>query len=723
MTLQHCALSMLPRMCLLLSPRRYASRLRLLIPFAAARKCSLLGASPVTTKQATHQRQQEQRQQQQQQQQQQHEEQRRGSYDPVLGPCVQSEKRPQGGRAALAAAGVACWSVGGSNKREVKLGDVADFPEGGMYEVSVNEGKDKVLVSHLNGSFYCTASTCPHYGAPLAKGVAVTDHVTCPWHDAKFDLKTGKCLAGPVTQPIRTFPVSVKNSAVFADLPETFADEPLPKCCFERPETVSMQQQQQQQQQHYQQRQRQQQQERSQQQQRLQPSRTRPSLSLGEARQPRLLRRSCAPKASRSSECAAAAAAFAAAAGRLIIISKEQLPPYDRIMLSKNLKCEAANSKMLLDPAPQVYLLGAASGCCCLVVIAVVVLRPPEFFSDTLNAELRLGCCFRLDILMLQWFEEGVGVELSPSRQHASVSFEAARKCLLVLVVCACVSVPQVLVCTGCTYRRLSGVKGSDAEGVLYVREMEDLQKFRDSLFSDVNTPQGLRFVVVGSSFIGVEVAAALTKTGVKEVCVVGQEKVPFERALGHRIGGAFKKLLEANNITFIPQVEVQEIITRDNKVMGVRLNSGRVLAADRVVVGIGAMPLVPQIKSSKPIKQGVRGGLSVDPFLKTASYPNIFAAGDIASFPYIQSGDETRIEHYATAMDLGRSAAANMLDLQQPFTGLPFFWTMVFGKGLRYVGDGHGHDDVIIEGDLEKMQFVAYYTKGDKVRRFEGRA
>ncbi|KAL8455282.1 hypothetical protein Emag_000866 [Eimeria magna] len=100
----------------------------------------------------------------------------------------------------------------------------------------------------------------------------------------------------------------------------------------------------------------------------------------------------------------------------------------------------------------------------------------------------------------------------------------------------------------------------------------------------------------------------------------------------------------------------------------------------------------------------------------RTPNYPNIFAAGDIASFPYIQSGEETRIEHYATAMDLGRSAAANMLELQQPYTGLPFFWTMVFGKGLRYVGDGHGHDDVIIEGDLANMQFVAYYTKGDKV-------
>ncbi|KAL8273113.1 hypothetical protein Esti_002871 [Eimeria stiedai] len=528
----------------------------------------------------------------------------------------QRRRRISGGPAALAAAGVAFCSVGGSKKREVRLGDVSDFPEGGTYEVAVNEGKDKVLVSHLNGSFYCTAATCPHYGALLAKGVAVDEHVTCPWHDAKFDVKTGKCLAGPVTQSIRTFPVSVKDSAVLANIPETFADEPLPICCFQRPETAFK-------------------------------DKTFVIVGGGPA-------------------AAAAAEELRAQGfqGRLIIISKEQLPPYDRIVLSKNLKCDAAN----------------------------IVLRPLEYFSNTLHADLRLG--------------EKVELIDADARTLKTNKGEA------LLFVVGCLS--QVLLCTGCTYRRLSGVKGSEAEGVFYVREMEDLQKFRDSLSSDVNTPESLSFVVVGSSFIGIEVAAALRKLGVREVSVVGQA-VPFEGVLGPRIGGAFKNLLETNNVSFIPQAEVQEILTRDNKVIGVKLNSGRVLKADRVVVGIGAIPQVPEIKSSKPVKQGVRGGLSVDPFLKTPSYSDIFVAGDIASFPYIQSGEETRIEHYATAMDLGRSAAANMLELQQPYTGLPFFWTMVFGKGLRYVGNGHGHDDVIIEGDLEKMQFVAYYTKGDK--------
>lgn len=252
--------------------------------------------------------------------------------------------------------------------------------------------------------------------------------------------------------------------------------------------------------------------------------------------------------------------------------------------------------------------------------------------------------------------------------------------------------------------------------GVFYLRSLSDLETLRDSLNKDLNSPQSLRFVVLGSSFIGVEIVSALKKIGVRDVVLVGRETVPFERVLGLRVGGAFKDLITKNGIRFIPHAAATEIIKVEGRVCGVRLSTGEVVGADRVVVGIGVTPEIPNIKGKKGIELANGGGIKVDPFLKTPSYPSIFAAGDIASFPYIKTGEEIRVEHFATAMDQGRAAAANMLNLNQPYKGLPFFWTMLFGRGLRYIGEGTGYDDVVIEGDLAKMQFVAYYTKGDKV-------
>ncbi|CDJ49604.1 pyridine nucleotide-disulphide oxidoreductase domain-containing protein, putative [Eimeria brunetti] len=139
--------------------------------------------------------QQQQQQQQQQQRQQQQQQQRRA------------------GSAAMASAAAAFCFAASNQRRQVKLGDVSDFPEGGVYEVAVNGGKDKVLVSHVGGAFYCTGSSCPHYGAPLVKG--------------------------PVTEGIPTYPIEVKGQEVVASLPERMQDEgPRQPCCCSRPDTA-----------------------------------------------------------------------------------------------------------------------------------------------------------------------------------------------------------------------------------------------------------------------------------------------------------------------------------------------------------------------------------------------------------------------------------------------------------------------------------------------------
>ncbi|KFG49117.1 pyridine nucleotide-disulfide oxidoreductase domain-containing protein, partial [Toxoplasma gondii FOU] len=102
------------------------------------------------------------------------------------------------------------------------LGAVEDFQRGGLYELAVNGGKDKVLLSRTaDGTFYCTGASCSHYSASLSKGVLTAKRtVTCPLHDAEFDLETGKCVNGPALSAIPTYPVEIKDGRVVAQIPD-----------------------------------------------------------------------------------------------------------------------------------------------------------------------------------------------------------------------------------------------------------------------------------------------------------------------------------------------------------------------------------------------------------------------------------------------------------------------------------------------------------------------
>ena len=167
-----------------------------------------------------------------------------------------------------------------------------------------------------------------------------------------------------------------------------------------------------------------------------------------------------------------------------------------------------------------------------------MLLRPPEFFSETLRAELRLGEKVETIDADAQTVKTNKGnvisydkarhvpYEFSRSSLFLSVSFplSAAISCLCCLPVVLCLL--QLLLCTGSRVRRLDGIKGSNASGIFYLREMEDLEAMRKSLFSDANSHESLRHVIVGCSFIGVEIAAALKKIGVRDIVVVGRVRL-----------------------------------------------------------------------------------------------------------------------------------------------------------------------------------------------------
>uniref|UniRef100_A0A7S1P5R9 Rieske domain-containing protein n=1 Tax=Vitrella brassicaformis TaxID=1169539 RepID=A0A7S1P5R9_9ALVE len=523
--------------------------------------------------------------------------------------------------ALMAAAGFAWWSGDEGRRRgaaqcaarrgeeDVDIGADNEYEDGELYEVKVKSDK-KVLVTRIKGQLFAVGALCSHYNAPLKKGVLGVDHITCAWHDAEFDLKTGKCVNGPGLKAIPTYPIRVNRGRVLVTLPSDMQDHV----------------------------------------------------------EPTLAKRD--PKDKRVYAIVGAGAAGMAAAetlrqegftGRILMFGREAPPPYDRAVLSKNLHAD----------------------------VKKIVLRDHDFMKSAHIEYLNNSIVTHVDA-------KAKRIQLDDGDTY---------------------SYDKVLIATGAEPRKLF-VPGHDCQNVFGLRRPEDARQIANF------AKRGMRVVIVGSSFIGMEIAATLARKGCS-VSVVGMETVPFERVLGLKVGAMFKKLLEEQGVEFWGNAIVKRFRGRhkaewtrgeDMKgtpVEGVELTNGEVLACDAVVVGAGVIPNATLVEGVSMAKDG---SILVDALLQSRDEPSLFAAGDVATFPYYKTGLDTRIEHWDVALQQGRTAAKNMMDKHQPFSTVPFFWTMIFGKSIRYAGHVKEFDELVVEGDLSKYQFVAYYIKDDKI-------
>jgi NADPH-dependent 2,4-dienoyl-CoA reductase/sulfur reductase-like enzyme len=230
------------------------------------------------------------------------------------------------------------------------------------------------------------------------------------------------------------------------------------------------------------------------------------------------------------------------------------------------------------------------------------------------------------------------------------------------------------------------------------------LRSYADARAIAARLSAGTTAAVIGSSFIGLEAAAALRKRGV-EVHVIAPENVPFERLLGEQVGIFLQALQERNGVRFHLGKSVTSFA--DGAVM---LDDGQSIDADIVLVGIGVRPRTVLAASA-----GIEApaGIAVDAFLQT-SVPDIYAAGDIAAYPDPLTGEPTRIEHWVVAERQGQAVAANMMGLRKRYQAVPFFWTQQYEVSLRYVGRAANWDTVVIDGDVSSRDFIArYYGKG----------
>jgi NADPH-dependent 2,4-dienoyl-CoA reductase/sulfur reductase-like enzyme/nitrite reductase/ring-hydroxylating ferredoxin subunit len=332
--------------------------------------------------------------------------------------------------------------------------------------------------------------------------------------------------------------------------------------------------------------------------------------------------------------------------GSIVMLSDDDAPPVDRPNLSKD------------------YLAGSAPE-------DWVPLRADDYFAEQ-GIELRLKTRVVGIDARSREIELGDGSKLAYDR---------------------------LLLATGCEPVRLP-IAGMELPHVHTLRSLADCR----AIIAGAATAR--RAVVMGASFIGLEVAASLRARGI-EVHVVAPDKRPMERVLGPELGDFVRQLHEEHGVAFHLGDTASAIDVRQ-----VALNGGGTIAADLVVVGVGVRPrLTLAEKAGLAIDRGVK----VDAYLESSA-PGIFAAGDIARWPDPYSGAAIRVEHWVVAQRQGQTVALNMLGHREKFDAVPFFWSQHYDVPINYVGHAESWDELAIDGDVSARDCTLRYKRQGRV-------
>ncbi|KAK1998397.1 hypothetical protein LX36DRAFT_576333 [Colletotrichum falcatum] len=486
---------------------------------------------------------------------------------------------------------------------------------GDKQEVEV-EGIDgaKVLLVNAGGTIQAIGPKCTHYGAPLVKGVLTTSgRLTCPWHGACFNAKTGDVEDAPALDALPTFKLTERDGAVYIS-----GDEATIKA-----------------------------------------GRRRPNFKCNVA----------AEAAHQDSVVVVGGGSGALGAieglrnggydGPLTVVSSEGYLPIDRTKLSKALATD----------------------------VDALQWRDADFYASG----------------SVRWLaDEVVDVDFA----DRSVSTKNGDKIPYTKLVLATGGTPRSLPLQG------FGVLGN----IFTLRTAHDTRAIAKAIGD-----KGKKIVIVGSSFIGMEVANATAKDN--SVTVIGMEKVPLERVLGERVGAGIQKALEKNGVRFHMSagVDKAEPSPADAAAVGaVYLKDGTKLDADLVILGVGVAPATDFLRDNKVIRLEADGSIKTNESFEVVGLKDVYAVGDIATYPYHGPGGHgryTRIEHWNVAQNAGRAVAANIINsaAKAPHF-IPVFWSAL-GSQLRYCGNAvGGWDDIVVQGSVEDSAFVAYYTSGETV-------
>jgi 3-phenylpropionate/trans-cinnamate dioxygenase ferredoxin reductase subunit len=333
-------------------------------------------------------------------------------------------------------------------------------------------------------------------------------------------------------------------------------------------------------------------------------------------------------------------------AGRITIVDPDPDAPYDRPNLSKD---------YLAGNAPEDW----------------IPLHPPEFYQEK-GIELRRGPRV---------------VSLDPKGRRIRLEDGAE------------LSYGALLLATGASPVRLAELEGGEPR-VHYLRTLADSRRIAAA------AREGGRAVVLGASFIGLEVAASL-RARKMEVHVVAPDARPLERVLGPELGDMVRKIHEEQGVVF-------HLGRKPSAVSGgrVRLDDGQWLPADLLVAGVGVRP---NLELAENAGLALDRGVQVNEWLETSA-PGIFAAGDIARWPDPHTGERIRVEHWVVAERQGQAAARAILGDRERFDAVPFFWSAHYTLAINYAGHAERWDRIEIDGDVAAHDCTVRYRRGDKV-------
>ena len=268
------------------------------------------------------------------------------------------------------------------------------------------------------------------------------------------------------------------------------------------------------------------------------------------------------------------------------------------------------------------------------------------------------------------------------------------------------VSFRHAVLATGANVRRLR-VDGAELEGIHYLRALGNADAIR------ADAADAERIVLVGGSYIACEVAASLGRQG-KACTLVMQEEMPLSLGFGRTAGEFFAGVLRDHGIDWVAGDGLGRF-EGDGRVQRVVTESGRVLDADLVVMGTGAVPDV-MLARSAGLELGETGGIACSSRLETSA-ADVWAAGDACEYDSVVHGRRLRVEHWEVARAQGAAVAAAILGSQDPFTEIPYFWSdLADWCTLEYVGPASDWDREVVRGSPDDGEFTIFYLAGGRM-------